>query len=103
MDEESNLMAFSFGSVLNWLKAGYPNGVPDSDYIPLLAVLARRLSSDEVRRSPREIRRSDQSPADNVDIGVLITKVTAEMPREEDVRRVRAKLAGAGWPLADPV
>ena len=96
-------MAFSFGSVLNWLKAGYPNGVPDSDYIPLLAVLARRLSSDEVRAIAGEIRRSDQSPADNVDIGVLITKITSEMPREEDVRRVRSKLAGAGWPLADPV
>ena len=94
-------MAFSFGSVLNWLKAGYPHGVPDADYIPLLAVLARRLSSDEVKAVAKEIRRSDQSPADNIDIGVLITKVTSEMPREEDVRRVRARLAGAGWPLAD--
>ncbi len=94
-------MAFSFGAVLNWLKAGYPQGVPDADYIPLLAVLARRLSADEVRAITREIRRADQSPADSVDIGVLITKITDEMPREEDVRRVRAKLAGAGWPLAD--
>lgn len=94
-------MAFSFNAVLNWLKAGYPQGVPDADYIPLLAVLARRLSSDEVRAIVREIRRVDQSPADNIDIGVLITKVTDEMPREEDIRRVRAKLAGAGWPLAD--
>lgn len=94
-------MSFSFGSVLNWLRAGYPQGVPDSDYIPLLAVLARRLSTDEVKAVAKEIRRSDQSPADNVDIGVLITKLTSEMPREEDVRRVRAKLAGAGWPLAD--
>lgn len=67
-------MSFSFGSVLNWAQG---------------------------RLSPGEIRRSDQSPADNVDIGVLITKLTSEMPREEDVRRIRAKLAGAGWPLAD--
>lgn len=94
-------MPFSFGTVLNWLKAGYPQGVPDSDYIPLLAVLARRLSTDEVQAVAREIRRSDQAPTDNVDIGVLITKLTSEMPREEDVRRVRAKLAGGGWPLAD--
>ena len=30
------------------------------------------------------------------------TKVTAELPREEDVSRVRSRLAGGGWPLADP-
>lgn len=94
-------MPFSFGTVLKWLKAGYPQGVPDADYIPLLAVLARRLSTDEVQAVAKEIRRSDQAPTDNVDIGVLITKLTSEMPREEDVRRVRAKLAGGGWPLAD--
>lgn len=94
-------MPFSFGTVLKWLKAGYPQGVPDADYIPLLAVLARRLSTDEVKAVAKEIRRSDQAPTDNVDIGVLITKLTSEMPREEDVRRVRAKLAGGGWPLAD--
>lgn len=29
---------------LNWLRAGYPGGVPDTDYQPLLALLRRRLT-----------------------------------------------------------
>jgi hypothetical protein len=32
----------------------------------------------------------------------MITKVSDELPREEDVRRVRTRLALGGWPLADP-
>ena len=26
-------------SVVGWLRAGYPYGVPEADYVPLLAVL----------------------------------------------------------------
>ena len=27
--------------IVNWLKGGYPQGIPEADYVPLLAVLAR--------------------------------------------------------------
>jgi Protein of unknown function (DUF3349) len=30
------------------LRAGYPEGVPDVDYIPLFALLGSRLTNDEV-------------------------------------------------------
>ena len=33
---------------------------------------------------------------------MMITKVSDELPREEDVARVRTRLALGGWPLADP-
>ena len=33
-----------FDSVLNWLHEGYPEGVPPTDYFPLLALLKRSLS-----------------------------------------------------------
>jgi hypothetical protein len=89
-------------SVVGWLRAGYPDGVPAADYVPLVALLARRLSPDEVRSVAAELSRSGQLPIDNIDIGTVITKVTAELPREEDVARVRSRLAGGGWPLADP-
>jgi hypothetical protein len=89
-------------SVVGWLRAGYPEGVPESDYIPLVAVLARRLSPQEVQAVTDELGRSGQLPIDNVDIGTVITKITHELPREEDVVRVRARLARGGWPLADP-
>lgn len=89
-------------SVAGWLRAGYPEGVPETDYVPLLAVLARRLSPEEVAGVAAELTRQGQLPIDNVDIGTVITKVTAELPREEDVSRVRSRLAEAGWPLAAP-
>ena len=89
-------------SVVGWLKAGYPNGVPQADYIPLLAVLTRRLSSDEVLVVARELMRNGELPVDDIDIGTMITKVSDELPREEDVNRVRTRLALGGWPLADP-
>ncbi|WP_162562002.1 DUF3349 domain-containing protein, partial [Mycolicibacterium brumae] len=31
-------------NVLDWLRAGYPNGVPPKDYFPLLALLTRTLT-----------------------------------------------------------
>ncbi len=35
--------------VLDWLRAGYPQGVPHEDYVVLLGVLRHRLTEDEVR------------------------------------------------------
>ena len=35
--------------VMDWLLEGYPAGVPPKDYIPLVALLRRRLSDDEIR------------------------------------------------------
>ena len=65
-------------SVVGWLKAGYPNGVPEADYIPLLAVLTRRLSSDEVLAVATQLVRDGQLPVDDIDIGTMITKVSDE-------------------------
>jgi hypothetical protein len=91
-------------AIVNWLRDGYPDGVPEQDYVPLLALLSRRLSADEVQHIARTIiqRTDDATGASNVDIGVQITKITDALPREEDIARVRGRLAAAGWPLADP-
>ena len=82
-------------SLVGWLRAGYPQGVPERDYIPLLALLARRLTSDEVAAVATELSRQGDA-IDNIDIGTLITRVTNELPRNEDVDRVRKQLATAG-------
>ncbi len=43
-------MANPVGKVLDWLRAGYPDGVPPRDYFPLIALLRRQqLTDDEVR------------------------------------------------------
>jgi hypothetical protein len=86
-------------SVVAWLRAGYPEGIPPTDYIPVLALLSRRLGDDEVKAVTRElIARGD---FDHVDIGVLITQLTDELPTPDDVERVRERLAAKGWPLED--
>lgn len=87
-------------SIVSWLRAGYPEGVPATDTFPVLALLARRLSNDEAKAVACELVRRGEF--DDVDIGVLITQITDELPREEDVERVRARLAAKGWPLDDP-
>ena len=84
-------------SLVGWLRAGYPEGVPENDYIPLLALLARRLTGDEVAAVAAELGREGAAEnIDSVDIGTVITKITNDLPRQEDVARVRARLDSAG-------
>jgi uncharacterized protein DUF3349 len=83
--------------ILDWLREGYPAGVPPKDYIPLLALLRRRLSEDEVHEVAGEIARTEG--AQPVDIAVHITKITDALPTEEDIARVEERLTEQhGWP-----
>jgi hypothetical protein len=86
--------------VLDWLREGYPAGVPPKDYIPLLALLRRRLTEDEVRQIADEIAR--RSPGGSTtDIGVSISRITDALPSPEDVARVEHHLSNHhGWPEA---
>ena len=86
--------------IVAWLNAGYPDGIPGPDRVPLMALLTRRLSNDEVKAVAQDLM--DRGEFDHIDIGVLITQVTDGLPRDEDVERVRARLAAKGWPLDDP-
>lgn len=88
--------------VVSWLREGYPQGVPPQDYVPLLALLRRRLSDDEIKAVAKSLRRAEVSPVTPADIGVEITRVTQELPSEEDLERVRARLEKKGWPLDFP-
>ena len=79
-------------SVVGWLREGYPQGVPEHDYIPLFALLRRRLTDDEVATVVEHLVASGSIPANSIDIGALITKITDELPHEADVERVRQHL-----------
>ncbi|AHH19590.1 hypothetical protein NONO_c48060 [Nocardia nova SH22a] len=85
--------------IVEWLRTGYPQGVPDTDYVPLLALLARRLSHAEIQQVAEELRVQGTLPADKADAGVVITRLTDGMPRESDLVRVRDHLVSAGWPV----
>jgi hypothetical protein len=86
--------------IVAWITAGYPEGVPGPDRVPLLALLRRRLTDDEVKAVAEAL--INRSEFDQVDIGVLITEVTNELPTPDDIERVRKRLAAKGWPLDDP-
>lgn len=86
--------------IVAWITAGYPEGVPGPDRVPLMSLLNRRLSDDEVKAVTQGLM--DLGEFDHVDIGVLITQTTDELPQPDDVERVRQRLAAKGWPLDDP-
>jgi hypothetical protein len=87
--------------IIGWLRAGYPEGVPSVDYIPLFALLGSQLTHDEVKTIATELEHS--SDPDSADaIRAAIKDVTHARPGESDIARVRARLAAGGWPLAPP-
>lgn len=86
-------------SIVAWLRAGYPEGIPPTDYFPLLALLSRRLTNDEVKVVAGEL--ISRGEFDDIDIGVLIARLTNELPAAADIERVRQRLAAKGWLLDD--
>lgn len=86
--------------IVTWVRNGYPEGVPQNDYLPILALLRRRLADGEVAIVARELlHRID---VDYAEIGSQIMTITDSLPAPIDIERVRAKLAAYGWPLDDP-
>ena len=87
--------------IIGWLRAGYPEGVPDVDYIPLFALLGSQLTNEEVAAIAEELA-TESKPESAEAIRKAIVDVTNHQPNEADINRVRARLAGGGWPLAKP-
>jgi hypothetical protein len=87
--------------IVGWLRAGYPEGVPDVDYIPLFALLGSQLTNEEVSAIVAELE-NESKPETADKIRAAITDVTKHQPTDADINRVRARLAGGGWPLQKP-
>ena len=85
-------------AIVDFLRVGYPEGVPQQDYIPLLALLRRQLSDQEVREVVATCLTEVNPDAELIDRA--ISGITKEPPLQSDVARVASRLAAAGWPLA---
>jgi hypothetical protein len=89
---------------LEWLRAGYPAGVPRQDYVALLGLLRRKLTEVEVHRISTELAQMAEAGEHITvaDVEQLINEATLDSEAApEDVARVSARLAAGGWPLAD--
>jgi hypothetical protein len=91
-------------SILDWLRGGYPEGVPGPDRVPLLALLrATPLTEDQVKEVIANITADGPSsgePISGDEIEAFIKDVTQHDAGPENIQRVAARLAAAGWPLA---
>src|SRR5258708_7722237 len=93
-------------SVIRWLDVGYPQGVPGPDQVALFALLrSTPLTQEQLEEVAHKIAVQESQPgADGVvtreEIAEFIKKTTHRDPGRENIIRVAATLAAAGWPLA---
>jgi hypothetical protein len=89
-------------SIVDFLRKGYPQGVPEQDYLPLFALLRRRLTDDEVKTLAEDLVASSEDEATTHAIRSAIEHVINETPSEADVERVLDQLQSAGWEPPSP-
>ncbi|MCA2205632.1 MULTISPECIES: DUF3349 domain-containing protein [Nocardia] len=91
--------------VLGWLRAGYPQGIPQSDYVALFAVLHRNLTDYEVVAIGEQLiaANPNRESISHAEIAAAVADFAKQQPAAEDVSRVASHLAAGGWPLAEPI
>lgn len=91
------------GRVLEWMRAGYPEGVPQGDYVALLGILHRQLTEDEVNTIVEELA-AHAEPGHVItadEIRDMIKEKVIETAEPEDVARVSQRLEAVGWTTED--
>ena len=89
-------LADRISGVTGFFRAGYAKGAPATGYVPLLALLRRRVTDEEVTAiASKLIARGRRLTAD---IGVEITRITDEMPSFDDLARVQHRIAAIRRP-----
>lgn len=93
--------------VLNWLRQGYPSGVPRHDTFALFYVLERELTEQDLNELAELIIKEGadnglhEKPITREKIGKLITHVHDQPPAPEEIDRIRQKLHAEGFPTRD--
>jgi Protein of unknown function (DUF3349) len=89
--------------VIQWLQVGYPDGVPGPDRIALLELLRSTPLSDEQITEVVDAIDEEELSNGNVSRDVIadfISNMTNYDAGPENIARVAARLAAAGWPLS---
>jgi hypothetical protein len=93
-------------SVLRWLHLGYPDGVPGPDRVPLLVLLrSTPLTEDQIKEVVHDMTATESAAlangrVDQDEVAEFVADMTHYDAGPENIRRVAATLAAAGWPLA---
>ena len=88
-------------TIIEFVRKGYPQGVPQHDYIPLIALLRRRLTDEEIADIAQTLSLGGADSADpNAAIREAIRDATHEPPSAADIQRVADRLREAGWDLS---
>lgn len=103
-DESGCRVRHPLTAVLDWLRSGYPEGIPEKDHFAVLALLRRRLSDDEIDQVVAlSVEHAHETPDRHIDyerVRELIAGTIGEEPSEEDIERITRRLDDVDWPLA---
>jgi hypothetical protein len=90
--------------MLTWLRAGYPEGIPQRDFPSVLLVLQQNLSDVDIEAVADDLALQSVSngsaPVSADQIRAMVHDHTFQPATDDDLRRVSAVLAQGGWPLA---
>jgi Protein of unknown function (DUF3349) len=89
-------MANLASKAVAFLRAGYPSAMPATGYLPLAALLPRRVTDDEIVAIASEFMGRRTAPISTVDIGVAIFRAINAMPSLDDITRIEHRLDAIG-------
>src|ERR1700719_725238 len=88
--------------IVDYLRAGYPEGVPQHDYIPLFALVGQRLATEDVSRVADEMTTRALAPS-GVDPSRAVAEALAALAEgtldDGELARVKTRLESVGWSL----
>lgn len=85
----------AIAKLVRFLRAGYPEAVPATGHVSVLALLRRRLTPEEVSAVAADMVCA-AALVDDIAIGVAIMKITNELPATEDIDRIKRRLEAGG-------
>jgi hypothetical protein len=89
-------LAERLARVVAFMRTGYPTCMPATGYVPLVALLHRRMTDDEITFITGELTVRRCWPISNLDVGVAITRITNELPAPDDIASVRRRIDPIG-------
>lgn len=82
---------------VNFLRGDYPTQAAPVGYIPLLALLPRGLTDQDEALAVAELTSRGFEPVQEIDIRVVITRITGELASDAGTGRIRRALLDGGF------